>query len=188
VDLGAKRPVFVPFDLVYNDGAATAIYRANSNGAACHTSPQQALINAIYEVVERDALMVAWLNQLSLPRIALGREHPDPWDLRATLDRLDLQLEHVAIGTDIEIPVMLGVLRDRRNPDLFLVDMVACLNPHRQLNKLYRELGQFLYPYLVRQTHFVNERTHDPDPDNVVSFADHVAFIRARRVIIWPFS
>jgi len=179
VDLAAGRPVLVPFDLVYDDGAPAAIYRTNSNGAACHTNLRQAIVNAICEVVERDALLVAWLHRLSLPRVALGREAADPWGFRATLDRLDLELEHVDISTDLDIPVLLGVLRDRRNPDLFLVDMVASLDPQRRLHKLYRELAQFLQPYLIKQTHFASERTHDPDADKVVSFPDHAAFYQS---------
>jgi ribosomal protein S12 methylthiotransferase accessory factor len=179
VDLASGRPVFVPFDLVYDDGAASAIYRANSNGAACHGSARQALANAICEVVERDALMVAWLHRLSMPRLAPEGLPSDPWDLRATFGELDFQLEHVDLTVDTGIPVWLAVLRDRRDPRLFLLDMVAGFDRDQRLRKLYRELTQFAWPYLADRTHFVTARTTDPDPDNVRTFVDHLAFYQS---------
>jgi len=140
-DLASGRPTLVPFDFVYDDGSAAAIYRANSNGAACHGSARQALVNAIYEVVERDALMSTWLHRLSAPRLVSERLRSDPWDVRATLGKLDFQLEHIDVTVDTRIPVWLAVLRDHRNPALFLINMVACLDPERRLRKLYRELA-----------------------------------------------
>ncbi len=71
LDLASGAPVLVAFDLVFASSPSTRIYRANSNGAACHTSVHQAIVNGIYETVERDALMVTWLNELSLPRLVL---------------------------------------------------------------------------------------------------------------------
>ena len=179
VDMREQRPILVPHDLVYDDGAAAAIYRANSNGAACHTSLRQAIVNAIYEYVERDAFLVAWLDRLARPRVGFSSADVDPWSIRSTLERLDLQLEHVDISTDIGIPVSMGVLRDRRDPDVFLIDMVASLDARRRIGKLYRELAQFLYPYLVSRTHYVTERTQSDDPDSVRTFADHAAFYQS---------
>jgi ribosomal protein S12 methylthiotransferase accessory factor len=77
---------------------------------------------------------------------------------------------------DLGIPVLLGVLRDRRNPALLLLDMVSHLDPRARLDKLYRELAQFLFPYLVDREHFVRPCTRDPDPASVMTFPDHVAF------------
>jgi len=77
------------------------------------------------------------------------------------------------------MPVLLSVLRDRRNPAMFLVNMVSQLDPQAQLRKLYRELAQFLFPYLIDRGCFVNECTHDPDPMRVVTFPDHLAFFQA---------
>ena len=179
LDLASGAPVLVAFDLVFASSPSTRIYRANSNGAACHTSVHQAIVNGIYETVERDALMVTWLNELSLPRLVLGEGAPDPWSVRGTLERLDFHLVHVDISTDLDIPVLLAVLKDRRNPDFFLLDMVASVDAHAQLCKLYRELAQFVHPYLVDGKHLVNVRMPDDDPQRVCEFPDHVAYYQA---------
>ena len=181
LDVTSGAPVLVAFDLVFASSRSDRIYRANSNGAACHSDVRQAIVNGICETVERDALMVAWLNEMSLPRVALEGRDPDPWSVRATFERLDFDLEHVDITTDLDIPVLLAVLRDRHNPDFFLVDMVASVDPSAQLRKLYRELAQFVFPYLVDRDHFRNACTHDDDPDRVREFPDHVAFYQDER-------
>ena len=172
----ADTPVLVPADLVFGSSSGARIFRANSNGAACHSSLPHAVINGIYETVERDALMVAWLNRLALPRVEFERTDPDPWWLRDTVGRLDFALEHVDITTDLEIPVLLAVLRDHRNPGFFLLNMVSQLDAQTQLQKLYRELAQFLFPCLIDRDHLVRDCTRDPDPNGVVTFPDHLAF------------
>ena len=47
LELGAGSPVLVASDLVFTSSASARIYRANSNGAACHGSLHQAIINAV---------------------------------------------------------------------------------------------------------------------------------------------
>ena len=180
VDISAAgSPVLVPADFVFRSRSTAPIFRANSNGAACHSSWRQAVINGIYEIVERDALMIAWLNRLSLPRVALDSSDADPWSLRRTFNELDLELAHVDITTDLAIPVLLSVLRDRRNSGLLLLNMVSHLHAQTQLAKLHRELAQFLFPYLADRDHFINDCTHDPDPNSVVTFPDHLGFYQA---------
>jgi len=177
--LGAERPVLVPADLVYASASPTRIYRANSNGAACHSSFHEAVLNGIYETIERDALMVVWLNRLSMPRVDPGPADADPWSVRAAWADLALECELVDITTDLGVPVLLGILRDRLNPDLLLVDPVASLSPGALLRKLYKELVQFSHPYLLYSSHYRRPVTRSADGDLVVDFADHVGFYQA---------
>lgn len=179
LDLATDSPILVACDLVFAGARTSALYRANSNGAACHSSLRQAIVNGMCEVVERDALMATWLNRLSLPRIVFGSDAPDPWGLRETLARLDFRLDCVDLTNDLGIPVMLAVLRDGRNPDFMLVNMVAAVDPTALLRKLHRELAQFLHPYLVDRDAFVNACTRDEDPLRVRDFPDHVAYYQS---------
>lgn len=180
MDILNEEPVLVPRDLVYDSPSRDRIYKITSNGAACHSSLTHAILNAVYEIVERDALMVTWLNRLSMPVVRHGPSDPDPWGVRKTFEALDLELTHVDITTDFDIPVLLGVLRDHRNPDFFLVNMVASLDPGKLLAKLYRELVQFCYPYFINRRHFISDITSDPDPNHVVTFRDHLCFYQNR--------
>jgi ribosomal protein S12 methylthiotransferase accessory factor len=179
VELTDGRSCLVPLDFIHA-GTECGIYHATSNGAACHSSLSQAIVNAIYETIERDALMVAWLNRLVLPGVEVTARDPDPYALRDTFDRLGFELAVVDLTLDLEIPVLLGVLRDRRNPDFLLANMVASLNPQRALAKLCRELAQFSYGYLRDRGCFVTTVTQSMNPDDVWAFQDHLAFYQTR--------
>jgi ribosomal protein S12 methylthiotransferase accessory factor len=179
VSLEDGQPRLVPLDFVCST-SEPAIYHATSSGAACHGSLSQAVVNAVYETVERDAFVVAWLNRLSLPRVDVAAETADPFAVRDTLRRLGFELTVVDLTMDLEIPVLLGVLRDRHNPDFLLVDMVARLDPQQALTKLCRELAQFCRPYLRTPSCFESELTRESDPSKVWTFPDHLAFYQAR--------
>lgn len=175
-DVTHSEPCRVPLDLVARDRGPTPVFAANSTGAACHGDARRAVINGILEIVERDAFMLAWLLRRSLPRIAFAPGDPDPGRIRETFERLDFDLSYVDITSDLGIPTVLGVLRDRHDPDLFLVDMVADPVPARAVAKLHRELAQFVSHALARPGCFVNACTVDDDPDAVRDFPDHAAF------------
>jgi len=179
MDLARGEPRLVPRDFVYGSSGVTRIYRPTSNGAACHPSFHHAIVNGLYETVERDALMTVWLNQLSLPRVELDDQSKGTL-LRRELARLSLECEYVDLTTDLEIPVMLGVLRDRANPDFFLVDMVASLDSGRLLDKLHREIAQFTYPYLIDPAHYRRPVTDSMEADDVATFPDQLAFYQRR--------
>jgi thiazole/oxazole-forming peptide maturase SagD family component len=170
------RPVLIPRDLVYASASPGRIYRANSNGAACHSDYHRAVLNAIHETVERDAFMIAWLARLSLPRIALGPADGDPSGVRRSLEALSFRLEHVDLTTDLGIPVVLGILRDRLDPGFVLVDMVSAWSEEEALAKLSREVVQFAYPYLIDRTHYHRAVTAGARFDEVLDFPDHPSF------------
>ncbi len=179
MNITRAEPVLVPFDVVFGSSLPSRIYKANSNGAACHSSIHRAIVNGIYEVVERDALMVVWLNRLTLPRIEVTSRDPDPLSLGKTLEALSLELTYVDLTTDLQIPVILGVLRDRLNPDLFLLDMVSSLDQARLMAKLHRELAQFTFPYLIDQNRYRSGLSSDSDFNRITSFPDHLSFYQA---------
>ena len=179
VRLETGAPVLVPRDVVYAAPPPT-IYRPTSNGAACHTSLHHAVRGGLYEVLERDAFVVTWLDSLSRPRHELGPKHPDPFGFRQEIESLGFELSHVDLSTDLDIPVTLAVLRDRHNPDLLLVDMAADLDPERRLGKLYKELVQFLHPYLIDSERYRSDASTSWEPACVREFPDHLAFYQDR--------
>jgi ribosomal protein S12 methylthiotransferase accessory factor len=77
--LSDGSPVFLPAQLVYlrpPDPAWAAIGYPTSNGLACGASLEEALLAALLEVVERDAVMLAWNNRLSLPLLDWSDDPP----------------------------------------------------------------------------------------------------------------
>jgi ribosomal protein S12 methylthiotransferase accessory factor len=81
-----------------------------STGIAAHTRLPAALVSAIGEVVERDAIALTWLARLPLPRIEV--EEPVPPELRTNLRRLRRSLvrHHLFDATtDVGIPTVYAV-------------------------------------------------------------------------------
>jgi ribosomal protein S12 methylthiotransferase accessory factor len=74
-----KKTVWLPAQTVsgaYNrrrdDGTVEPLLRASTScGVAAHETNTSAIRSGILELIERDAFMVMWLNQLTLPRIDL---------------------------------------------------------------------------------------------------------------------
>jgi ribosomal protein S12 methylthiotransferase accessory factor len=83
---------------------------ATSSGVACAATPEEAILAALFELVERDAFMIVWRNRLSLPRL--------DWSGDAELTRLDaryfapsgLRYAAVDLGAFFGIPAALGVV------------------------------------------------------------------------------
>src|SRR5262249_37520778 len=125
-------------------------------------------------------LMLVWLNRMSLPVVDFSEADSDPFGVRKDFRKLSFELNHVDITTDLNIPVLLGVLRDTRNPDVFLTTMASSLRLNRLLEKLYKELIQFSYSYLSRQVHHKNAMSDCMEPNSVMTFTDHLSFYQHR--------
>jgi ribosomal protein S12 methylthiotransferase accessory factor len=106
-------PAFLPAQLVYlgtpqRDDAR--IGYPTSNGLACGATREEAVLAALLELVERDAVMIAWAGSLSLPQldwrdepelVELERRYFAPSGLRyAVLDGSSL----------LDVPVAIAVL------------------------------------------------------------------------------
>lgn len=68
--------VYVPTDLVFypynaNEYGRKLCYGAHSNGTAAHTSLSEAKMNAVHELIERDAIIGNWLQQVTPNRIPM---------------------------------------------------------------------------------------------------------------------
>lgn len=114
LDGGAAR--WVPACLVYlsyggEDGDQLTF--AVSTGTACHRTPDAAALTGLYEVVERDAFMIAWLNRLPLRRIDFLADA----QLRALYDRhyrgTGLVFHLFEMTTDLAIPSVLCLVEGR---------------------------------------------------------------------------
>lgn len=104
-----RRRVLVPAAFVYRPywpgGHEARLADLPTTGLACGRSLEEATINGLYEIIERDAIVIAWLNRLPVPRIAVEGAG---WtsDSGRTLSVHD-------ITTDLTIPTRLAIVIDR---------------------------------------------------------------------------
>jgi ribosomal protein S12 methylthiotransferase accessory factor len=168
-NLTLKRSVLVPTSAVWY-GYDDSLLGESSNGVAAHSSRGHALLNAVLELVERDAFMIHWLHRLSPPHVDPDSTHDDrSHAMIGCIEKGGYAVHIVDITTDLEIPVALalGVRVDRRKPAL-IVGAGASLD-HR--GALFRALSE-----LYAATFSPTELWSLPpllDPADVVSLADH---------------
>jgi ribosomal protein S12 methylthiotransferase accessory factor len=121
--------------------AAERFWLQISTGVAAHTSLQQALVAAICETVERDAIALLWLGRVPLPRIERPQAVQGP---AATLfERIDasgIQYLDFDATTDMGIPTVFSVQVDPGHPYCALsVSCATAINPEEAQVKARRE-------------------------------------------------
>ena len=103
--------------------------------------------------------------------------------VRRDFEALSLDLTCVDITTDLDIPVTLGVLTDKLNPDFLLVNPVASLSRQQLERKLDREMTQFCRPYLSDRRCYTSRVSASSNPESVKSLPDHLKFYQNREKI-----
>jgi ribosomal protein S12 methylthiotransferase accessory factor len=81
-----------------------------TTGVAAHTDPLLAMVSAICEVVERDAISLTWLMRLALPRLLVDDSMPEA--LRPKFERLrrsGIEQHFFDATTDIGVPTAYGL-------------------------------------------------------------------------------
>lgn len=116
-NLTGRRRQYLPAVFAFNEltpdfPLAARWDRPVSTGGACHPDTSRAMLTGLYEVLERDALMIHWENRLT------GTPHPVPSELtgvRRELERRGFSLRLVELPTDFDVPVALAVVLDETN-------------------------------------------------------------------------
>ncbi len=120
VDLHSGRDVFVPSVMTHisapNPLPGELFWHRISTGVATHTSVEAATLNAICELIERDALALTWLQRLPLPRLAPGCVTPGGQRVVDWCDRHGIDTHLFDATTDVGVPTVYCVqtVRDPR--------------------------------------------------------------------------
>ena len=114
--LTQHKPIYIPAQLIYfYDIRTEPIIRfPDSNGTASWNSLAGAILHGIYEVVERDANMINYLNKLPRDRVEVeNSSNKNLVKLCTAHDRYGFELYVYDITTDLPIPSMLSIVIDR---------------------------------------------------------------------------
>lgn len=172
------RPAYLPAQLVYlSDELArgeTRIGYSTSSGLACGASREEAALNALLELVERDAFVLTWSNRLSLPRLE--------WSGDAEL--VDLERRYFAatgsryavvdLSVFLRVPTALAVVHGE-DSDGAALGVGAGSGPTigeawlKALSEAYAVRG---WARTMRLTE--PDRSFRPDFADVETFADHI--------------
>lgn len=113
-------PVYIPARTVSRHPDAHTpgeplIRRTITTGLATYPEKTEALLRGAMEIVERDAYMITWLNQLTLPRVDtsdLASRSPELQSLMATCARFRITVHIVRMLTDAPAHAVMAVLED----------------------------------------------------------------------------
>ena len=152
----SDRFVWLPTGLLYysysklapHDTPNRMAYYADSNGCAAGNSREEAALQALLELVERDAVATWWYNQVQRPKVELkDLDIPYLDELRGWLDSEGRDLWVLDITNDIGIPTFAAVslLRQPKenNSENIVVGFGAHLDPQVGIMRSITEVNQF---------------------------------------------
>ena len=90
---------------------AERLLQSTSTGAASHVCQAEAILGGLYECIERDAVMIAWLNRLPLP--SLDPSNVGRSALEATIELLaarGLGVQLFDATSDLGVPTVLALI------------------------------------------------------------------------------
>jgi len=181
VDLADGSPALLPAELVFlrrPPSAHRPIGYATSSGLACGPTEDEAILAALFELVERDAVMIAWKCRLSLPRL--------DWSDDTALSALDrrffaatgLQVSVLDASHFLDLPVTISVLHgpERSGAALAVGAAAAATVGDAWLKAVAESFG--VYRWLRQRAR--EERERPPvEPDAIESFDEHMLFYAA---------
>ena len=184
--------IFVPALAVYMGYEAKSpeefIFPVTSNGLAAGRTLLDAILRATFEVLERDALMITWLNQLPCQYI-------DPWthpdsdivQLCEAYRRRKVEMYLYRLPTDHPCHVFTALgLQDERNSDgpTVVVGLGADMAPSRAAQRAILEVGQ-VRPALRRRMRRPETRMRMEElaanPHLVTELEDHDLLYASRK-------
>jgi ribosomal protein S12 methylthiotransferase accessory factor len=165
---------YLPYWPFRADEGEQAIGPSISTGQASGSTVRDALLTGLYEVVERDAFVITWLNRLPVPRIDIGSSARVMAVFRERFERPHLHYSLHRLATDVAIPCVLCLVVDTsRQPPMICAGGAANLDPERAVLKALVEAVQ------TREWARVMGRRRIPrllesDHSNLDDFEDHV--------------
>jgi oxazoline/thiazoline synthase len=118
---------------------------ADSNGAAAGTTLDEALLQGLLEVVERDAVAIWWYNRLSRPAVDLQAFDPEfAAELQEFYGARGREVWALDVTTDVGIPAFVALTRRLDGPtEDIIMGFGAHLDSRVALNRALTEMNQF---------------------------------------------
>jgi len=133
---------------------------ADSNGNAAGSSLEDAILQGLLELIERDAVAIWWYNRLRMPEFDLD-DLGDPWIDRLRQVHADLgrQVWVLDVTSDLGVPAMAALSRRTSGgPERIMFGFGAHLDPAVAVRRALTELNQAM-PWVVAE----QRECGDPD-------------------------
>lgn len=143
--LTERRHRLLPTGMLYFHAPGPPSVAADSNGCAAGSSVEDAVLQGLLELVERDAVAIWWYNRLRAPGVDLDSP-ADPWidALRAAYRGLGREFWVLDVTADLGVPTMVAVSRATSGPEDLLFGFGAHPDPVVAVRRALTELNQTL--------------------------------------------
>ncbi|MFC3499824.1 TOMM precursor leader peptide-binding protein [Micromonospora krabiensis] len=187
-NLHTGQPVLVPRRLCFysSPAAGDTFLLSSSSGCATGSCLEEAALFGLLELIERDAFLLAWYGNLTLPRIDLDGCPPA---VRAMADRAELQgyrLYAFDNRIDLDVPVVTSLaVRHDGGPGLLSFAAAAHVDPQQAVAAALAEALTYIphQPATVRRRRPELERMAD-DYSLVRRLPDHSALFGLPRMAV----
>lgn len=111
INLSTGRDIWLPVELIAFDarGEYETHYPATTNGNACGSSLSSALVNSLYERIERDAVMRMWYQRDIPPRLDVSTFETGT-RLKTSIESSGYQVELLELSSPTTCPVVASAL------------------------------------------------------------------------------
>ncbi|GLZ36165.1 hypothetical protein Lesp02_83520 [Lentzea sp. NBRC 105346] len=140
----------MPTASLYYGAPSPASITANSNGCAAGASIEDAVLQGLLEVIERDAVALWWYHRTPMPAVDLDALH-DPFvdELREVYAGLGREVWVLDLTADLAVPAMAAISRNVAGPREDIVfGFGAHLDPRAAVRRALTELNQVMPPVL----------------------------------------
>ena len=173
-DLYSGKLVLIPADFVYYPSIRQKpLVFDTSNGASAHTDTVQAILNGLFEVIERDSFLTMWLNRIPMPILNLNKL---PFSFSESIRRMNqrgLSVKLVDMTSDTCIPAIAAVCYSN-NPNKYpalLVGAGSHTDPEKAVQKALFEMEFMLNEMLERPN-----KKKISHPNEITSMYEHPLF------------
>ena len=144
--LGSGQHRLLPSALLYFGAPRVPALFADSNGCAAGSSREDAVLQGLFELVERDAAAQWWYNRLLAPEVDLDAfADPRFREQRRNHAAIGRHLWVLDISADLGVPVMVAISRRTNSDDeRILFGFGAHLDPAIALRRAVSEVNQML--------------------------------------------
>lgn len=142
--LTERRHRLLPTAMLYFGAPCPPSVTANSNGCAAGSSLEDAVLQGLLELVERDAVAIWWYNRTPVSGVNLDAFH-DPWidELREVHAGLGREVWLLDVTSDLGVPAMVAVSRRTNGPrEDIMFGCGAHLDPGIAARRALTELNQ----------------------------------------------
>jgi ribosomal protein S12 methylthiotransferase accessory factor len=182
-ELPHGREAFVPTQSAYLNFTAQReedfLTSINSNGLAAGPDLEFAILNGLYELVERDGFLINWMNKLPAPEVDFTGANDLAQSIKSHYARHGAEIRVFNVSTDIPAYVMMAMALDKTGEGPAVLVGLGChLDPQVALNKSLFEICQ-VRPGETARYRDAPQQQRLRSYEDVRTLEDHSAFLTA---------